>query len=146
MPHKVSKARQAFGWIEKAKIKPEGIVVHAKLDTGAENSSLHAENLVEFEKDGQRWVRFSITNRYGVTTDVERKVVRTTRIKRYGGKYRSRFVVVLGICLGDRYMEADVSLDDRTGFNYQMLIGRSFLAGNATIDPAIMYTVEPQCL
>jgi hypothetical protein len=47
--------------------------------------------------------------------------------------------------LGDFYREAEVNLVDRSGFNYQMLIGRSFLAGNLIVDPSIKYTTKPIC-
>jgi hypothetical protein len=76
---------------------------------------------------------------------VEKQVRRTALIKRHGGKNQRRAVIRLGICLGSTYMEEDVNLTDRTHFDYQMLVGRSFLAGNAIIDPSLTYTTEPNC-
>ena len=51
----------------------------------------------------------------------------------------------MAICLGSHYMETDVNLVDRSNFDYQMLIGRNFLAGNVLIDPASTYVAEPAC-
>ena len=46
--------KKVVGWIEKVRIYPGNFVVHAKLDSGAEYSSLDAANLTEFDRDGKR--------------------------------------------------------------------------------------------
>lgn len=140
-----AQTRRTMGWVEKVKIFPEDVLLQAKLDTGAENSSLDAENIEEFEKDGKKWVRFELINRFGKTVVFEKKVVSVAKIKTPRGKAIHRPVVRFGLCLGDQYMEAEVNLQNRDGYDYQMLIGRSFLAGNIIVDPAIMYTAEPNC-
>lgn len=133
------------GWVEKVRISPGGIVVHAKLDTGADYSSLNATDVEAFDKNGREMVRFSIRSRYGETVKIEKEVQRVAVIKRHSTKDQKRKVIRLGICLGATYMEADVNLVDRSKFDYQMLIGRNFLAGNAVVDPAITLTSEPSC-
>ncbi len=137
--------KKPFGWVEKVKVMPEDLVIQAKLDTGAEHSSLHAGNLTEFTKNGASWIKFDLTNRYGKTVTIERQIRRMARVKRENNKFVTRPVVSVGICLGEEYMEVEVNLRDRTGFEYPMLIGRSFLAGNVVVDPAIMFTEEPSC-
>ena len=67
------------------------------------------------------------------------------KIKNLDGKPQTRLAIYLGICLGSSYEEAEVNLVDRSDFNYQMLIGRSFLKGNAIIDPSLKYTTKPNC-
>ena len=57
--------KNVVGWIEKVRIYPGNFVVHAKLDSGAEYSSLDAANLTEFDRDGKRWVRFDLSERDG---------------------------------------------------------------------------------
>lgn len=137
--------KDIVGWLEKVRIFPTNLVVHGKLDTGADYSSLNAANLQEFEKDGVKWVRFDLANRYGERATIEREVMRTAMVKRHFGKPQKRLVIRLGICVGSRYMEADVNLVDRTNFENQMLIGRSFLAGNVIVDPSMTFTAEPEC-
>lgn len=141
-----SEEKEIVGWVEKVKIYPSNLIVQGKLDTGADYSSLSATKIEEFQKDGTEWVKFSVSNRYGEEREISARVQRTALIKRHGGKAPSkRPVIRLAICLGSHYMETDVNLVDRSNFDYQMLIGRNFLAGNVLIDPASTYMAEPAC-
>lgn len=137
--------RPVVGWIEKVALAQGAIVLNAKLDTGADYSSLHAHDIEEFERDGVVWVRFQVIDRIGRDIMVERRVIRTTSIKRMGGKSQKRNVIRMGLCLGDIYLKSDVNLVDRSDFKLQMLLGRNFLAGSVSIDPAISFTTEPRC-
>ncbi len=138
--------KEIVGWVEKVKIQPANFIVQGKLDTGADYSSLNATKIEEFQKDGADWVKFSVANRYGEEREISAKVQRTALIKRHGGKSpQKRPVIRLAICLGTHYMETDVNLVDRSNFDYQMLIGRNFLAGNLLIDPSSTYMAEPTC-
>lgn len=137
--------KEHFGFVEKVLLYPDGLPLHAKLDTGADNSSLDASDVESFEKDGVEWVRFHIRNRYGQRINFEKEVRRVAMIKRHSKKHQRRKVIRVGVCLGSTYLETDVNLVDRTNFAYQMLLGRTFLAGNAVVDPALTYTTEPHC-
>jgi hypothetical protein len=137
--------KKVVGWIEKVRIYPGGLTIRAKLDSGAEYSSLHATNLTEFARDGRRWVRFDVDNREGGRVTIERPLLRKATIKRHFHKAQKRPVVKIGVCLGRIYKETEVNLVDRSGFNYRMLIGRKFMAGAVIIDPAVQYTIEPEC-
>ena len=137
--------KQTMGLIEKAKIYPKGLILDAKLDTGADSCSLHASNIKEFEKDGKEFVKFTIIDRYGKKQEVEKEVVRHVRIKRLGGESQVRKMIYIGLCLGGVYKIAEVSLVNREKFNYDMLIGRRFLAGDFIVDPSVTYTHDPTC-
>ncbi|MEZ4753056.1 MAG: RimK/LysX family protein [Bdellovibrionota bacterium] len=133
------------GWVEKVSLEPEGIQLHAKLDTGADSSSMSATYLEEFEKNGDPWVRFTLSNRYGKSASYERPIIRNAYIKRHLKKAQRRPVVRLGICIADKYMESDFSLADRSNFNYELLLGRVFLAGYFLIDPSSQYLTSIEC-
>lgn len=133
------------GWIEKIKIGDAGILIHAKMDTGADHSSLHAKNIESFERKGKNWIRFEIRNRYGEKQSIEAKAHRMAKIKRIMGKSQERIVVRLGVCVGKRLMEVDVNLVDRSNLSYPMLVGREFLAGNVIVDASKTYTTSPKC-
>ena len=142
----IAQNKVTIGRIEKIRIYPGNMAMRAKIDTGAKTSSLGCENINIFEREGTKWVRFKVTNYKGTTKMLERKVERTVIIKRHFGRKQERVVVRLGICLGTIYREAEVSLIDRSGFNYQILIGRTFLIDNHIIvDPSQKYTVQPAC-
>ncbi len=137
--------RQTFGYVEKIRIFPGNLIVHAKLDTGADTCSLGATNVRKFKRKGERWVRFDIRNRDGELGEIESRIVRTAKIKRINGLSQERLVVRLDLCLGGHHMEVDVNLENRSNFSYRMLIGRNFLAGHAVVDPALTYLSEPSC-
>lgn len=138
-------SRQTFGWIEKIKIYPSGLELHAKLDTGADHCSLSAQNIESFSRRGKTWVRFNIRNKKGVKRTVETLVHRTTKIKRTSGKSEERYVVKLGVCVGQKYMLVDMNLADRSNFSYPVLIGRSFLSVNGIVDSSQTYVTRPLC-
>jgi hypothetical protein len=136
--------KQIVGWVEKVRIFPGNLVLDAKVDTGADNSSVHAFDIAEFERDGQRWVRFRLSTE-GKKEYCERQLIRTAKIKRHGAPRLERHVVVLGICLGTFYKEAEVNLVDRSRFKYPLLIGRSFMENHLIVDPGRTYLTEPDC-
>jgi hypothetical protein len=142
----VAAEKPVVGWIEKVRIYPGDFLVHAKLDSGAEYSSLDAGNLQQFERGGKKWVRFDLAeNREGNKITIERPLVRWAPIKRHNQEPQRRPVIKLGVCLGSIYKETEVNLINRKNYQYRMLIGRKFMEGAVIIDPAANYTVEPNC-
>ena len=137
--------KKEIGWIEKVRVYPGDIEFKAKMDTGALTSSINAKNINEFEKDGEEWVRFEIVNKNEVSSTVELPLVREATIKRHFGRKQKRHVVVFGICLGNIYKETEVTLVDRHGFIYAMLIGRRFLKNDFILDPSEQFTSSPKC-
>jgi len=140
-----SEEKRVIGWLERVHICPENLVFRAKMDTGAKNSSLNASNIETFEQNGALWVRFTVTDRRGVKKILEKKLLRKTKIKRETGTCDIRPAILLGICLGNHFEKAEVNLNDRTGYNYQMLIGRSLLNGAFIVDPSLTFTRKPMC-
>ena len=138
--------KDIVGRVEKVRICPGDLVLRAKLDTGARNSSLHAPGITKFEKNGEAWVRFSLKDHRGEEATMERKLVRQATIKQKAADSEKRPVIMLGICMGRQYREVEVNLVDRANFNYPMLIGRSFMSGHFVVDPELKYTIEPDCV
>ena len=138
--------KDIIGRVEKVRIFPGDLVLRAKIDTGARNSSLHATGLTKFEKNGETWVRFSVKNHLEEEATIERKVIRVAKLKQKGRDMERRPVIMLGICLGRQYREVEVNLVDRAEFNYPMLIGRSYMRGHLVVDPELKYAAEPDCI
>lgn len=129
------KEKVVMGWLESVFLRPWNLRVTAKLDTGAKTSSLHANHIDHFTKDGQEWVRFSLK---GSENDrsimVERPIVRTAYIKERMARSSQREVVKLVLCKNGMDYETEFTLVDRSNFNYPLLLGRSFLEGVALVD------------
>lgn len=136
---------QTAGWVERARVEPSGIELQAKLDTGAKTSSLNAVEIEAFLLDGEDHVRFRVQNKAGDSVELVRPVVRQASIRRHFGASQRRPVVRLTICVGDLSRETEVNLVDRAGFDYPLLIGRSYLEGNFLVDPGATFTLEPRC-
>ncbi len=139
-------SKSILGWIEQVRVSAAGLTLEAKLDTGADTSSLHARNIRGFKRKGVRMVRFEIENPdNGEVVELERRRVRTVRIREHDGSYQRRPVVEMWVCLGPVKKRVEVNLVDRSRFNYPFLIGRSAMHGDILVDPDQSYTVQPSC-
>jgi len=139
--------KHVIGWVEKVTLLPENINVHAKIDTGADHSSLNVEEKTEFIRRGEQWVRFSFIARLDTTVTLTRKIYRYTKVKQKAGASQRRPVVLLDLCGGGIVKhDMQVNLADRTNFTYDMLIGRSFLSNTFIVDPSIKYSANPACI
>ncbi len=137
--------KKIVGWVEQVTISSGDLVIHAKLDTGAKTSSIDCDSITPFERNNKKWVRFEVTNNKGKQIVLEQPVERIATIKRHFGKKHKRYVVRLALCLAGELKEAEVNLEDRSGFNYRMLIGRSFLKDSFIIDPSLTFTTKSDC-
>jgi hypothetical protein len=124
---------------------PSRFPIKAKLDTGADNSSIHAQVTAEFERNGKPWIAFDVESVDGRKIGFERQVIRTVRIKRHAGESQRRPVVRLTFCVGDIARDVEVNLVNRAKLKYNLLIGRSFMAGQLLVDSALKFTTEPTC-
>lgn len=132
-----------IGAAEIVVVEPEAerISLKARIDTGAETSSLGAVGIVPFERDGRPWVRFKIHNpANGEMVEMSRKVQKTILIKRHETKSQRRYVVEMWARIGSIKLKRLFSLTDRTDFEYPVLIGRNFLTGTAVVDVSRQYT------
>lgn len=121
-------------------------LLRAKIDTGAHTSSLHATDIEAFEKDGQRWVRF--TAHFGTAASLSQTcqapIVDERNIKSSNGVSEKRYVIRTLMVLGTRAWEVDISLADRARMRYRVLIGvRALKDGDWLVDPSKTY-VQPQ--
>ena len=135
-----------FGWAEPVILVETGYELEAKLDTGAETSSLDAIDIRRFRRKGKSWVRFTVEDHdEGDDVRLERPLLRRVLIKRHDGDSQRRSVVSLTVCLGEHRRKVEFSLIDRSEFDYPLLLGRSALAGIAIVDPDEINLTEPDC-
>lgn len=114
-----------------------GFVYVARIDSGAETSSLDARNIRRFERDGQNWVRFDIPipNSNGEYTTLEREIVRNVRILQSNvDEYERRAVIELQFAIGSHQQKAEFTLTDREHLSNNVLIGRNVLRDVMLVD------------
>lgn len=124
-----------FGRLERVEVRGLEGGLKARVDTGATTSSLHAQNVTEFERDGERWVRFETFDRDDKPVELEAPVARYIRIRQASSEELDRRPVVkLPIRLGRIEESTEFSLTDRDDMLYPMLLGRSFFMDIAVVD------------
>lgn len=130
------------GAVEWATVEPANIRMEARIDTGSATTTLHAENLQLVEKDGKRWVHFSLLDpateeQIAVEERLRRKVVK----KSGDGDKQTRYVVKLWISLGESRILADVTLNDRD-MEYPLIVGRNVLVDTMIVDVSRKHLVS----
>jgi len=137
---------QILGWVENAYLTDPGIELKAKLDTGAETSSLDARVVKRFRKEGKRWVRFAVTDpASGEEFILVRERVRTIGVIQHDGSKQTRPVVLMKVCIAGELLETEFSLIDRSEFIYPLLIGRTALSTFALVDSSETFLGQPLC-
>ena len=136
---------QYAGWLEWVCLQPSKQVFKAKLDTGAKTSSIHATQIVNRTQNGEQWVDFTLTDRYGKSQQYSKAVARQSTIKEHFGEKQIRPVVMMALQLGDSLLSTEVNLVDRSGLNYQLLLGRLFLKDQLVVDPGIKFNIKTDC-
>lgn len=131
-----------IGAVEPIYILPMKSPFMARIDTGAETSSLDVKDKKVFERDGESWVSFVLENREtGEKHRFEKQVDRQISIKRIH-KDEKRVIVNMDVKFGNEIINATFSLADRSKFEYQALVGRNILTGRAIVDTSLESTLH----
>lgn len=133
------------GHVEDAVVLPSGLEVKAKMDTGADLTSIHAVNIEKYRKDGRDWVSF-VVDTGDRRMRFRRAVERIVRIRRAGTAIVERPVVRLHLCIAGYNKLAEVNLADRSRMSTPLLVGRSFMkTGGLVIDSGQEFVGRPVC-
>lgn len=138
-----SDALPVVGWREWVSLPGVGVDwLKAKIDTGAQTSSLHAWNVEPFEREGVPWVRFEIHPLQRSTRDavIAALPVHDHRsVRSSNGAEQERYVVLMEMRLLGRSITAEVTLTRRDAMGYRMLVGRQALEQGFLVDSAASY-------
>lgn len=111
------------------------MAVHAKVDTGARSSSLHAENIETFEKNGELWVSFLTHERHGRSIVCETPVKQKKMVRSSNGIAQERvFIETLARSSEGIQWVMTLSLSDRRVMKCPLLLGRETLSGRFVVD------------
>jgi hypothetical protein len=136
--------KEIIGRLERVDI-PEFALnkIEAKIDTGAYNGSIHVSLVTEFEKEGERWIRFIILD--DEHPEFKNKVYETNlfeerKVRSSNGEVQHRYTVNVTIILKGRELKAKLSLSNRKDLRYPVLIGRKIIKKHFIIDPSKTFT------
>ncbi|WP_017935850.1 ATP-dependent zinc protease family protein [Nocardioides sp. Iso805N] len=134
---------RTVGWREWVGLPGLGVEwLKAKIDTGAQTSSLHAFALEGFGRDGEEWVRFEVHPWQRSSADpvtVELPVHDRRQVRSSSGHVEERYVVKLDLRLDGRIVPAEVTLTRRDAMGFRMLVGREVLRRGFLVDSAASY-------
>ncbi len=139
------KGKVIVGEVEKFYLAGPGLVYDARIDSGAETSSIDARNITRFERDGNNWVRFDVptpgTDDEFVT--VEREISRRVKIIQSSTDESERRVVVeLQFMIGNHRQQAEFTLTNREHLSHSVLVGRNILRDVMLIDVGKEFATE----
>ncbi|HEY7217956.1 MAG TPA: RimK/LysX family protein [Candidatus Binatia bacterium] len=139
-PPRIDSAKKiTVGVVEDVVLNPWGVSFPARIDTGADLSSLDARDIVVRNDVAV----FKLGKRYG-GVQIQLPVVEWRRIQTATGTEK-RPVVEISICLGSKLFRTPVTLKDRSEMMYPFLVGRSALSGSFLVDPSRSKALQPAC-
>ena len=124
---KKPRAPLVIGWREYIALPDLGLTrLHAKIDTGARTSSLHAKQIKNFHRDGADWVRFHIPHHSGLrATDCEARLIDERDVTNTSGTPETRLVITTTLVIGRRRWHIDITLADRGAMSMPIILGRT---------------------
>ncbi len=131
------------GWREWVSLPDCGVGwIKAKIDTGARSSAIHAFDIVELERHGEPWVRYSVHPWQGSSEDattVESAVLDRRLVRSSSGHSDERYVVRMDVSLAGRRVTTEMTLSRRDQMGFRMLVGREALRQGFLVDPRRSY-------
>ncbi|MBD1557876.1 ATP-dependent zinc protease [Vibrio sp. S9_S30] len=132
-----------LGGIEKVKIDTIKQQFDARVDTGAATSSINAVDIQEFERNGNTWIKFHISDGKTAKEDqlwIESPVIRYVKIRQSTSEETERRPVVeLWVQVGNIHEKAQFTLADRSQMSHAILLGREFIQDIALVDVSKSY-------
>ena len=136
---------RTVGWKEYLDLPELGIFrLKAKVDTGARTSTVHVDSLevLEVLPDGTELVEIVVSpdrRRPDVWVRTRARVIRRMRVVDSGGHPEVRPVIETELALGPVRKRILLTLTNRSGMLFRMILGRKALEGDFRVDVAGKY-------
>jgi hypothetical protein len=111
--------------------------IEAKIDTGAYSSSVHCHDIVEFQKQGESYIRFNLLDPEHPAYNehlFELPIFDKREVKSSNGNSELRYFIQTEIQLFNQTFKIELSLTDRSEMRFPILIGRKFLKDRFVVD------------
>lgn len=129
-----------LGSVEKVTIDMINKTLDARVDTGAKTSSINADDIEQFERNGAEWVRFHIASDKEKKQWIEAPVIRNVKIRQATNEdTEKRLVVKLWVTVGNIHENTEFTLADRSQMSHPVLLGREFIRDIALVDVSKEY-------
>ncbi len=117
--------------------------VIAKVDTGAYNGTISASSIIEFEKDGNKFIKFILFDeKHPLYTGVyiETDKFFKKKITSSNGVAQERYAIPVKIRLKDITLNAVLSLSNRKKMRHSILLGRKIFKKYFLVDASKKFT------
>jgi hypothetical protein len=148
LPSPERRARSVVvGWKEYLDLPGLGIYrLKAKMDTGARTSSLHVSSLRVFENGEAGGPEIEITVAFdrrhpGRATIARAPLLGRVQVTDSGGHPEIRPVIATDLVMGPVRKRILLTLTDRTGMLFRMIVGRKALEGDFLVDVSRRYAL-----
>jgi hypothetical protein len=137
-----------IGWKEYLALPELGIGrLKAKIDTGARTSTLHvaALRILAEHPDGSADLEFSLPfdrRHPGRATTARARMLRRVTITDSGGHREIRPLIATELVLGPVRKRIFLTLTDRSGMLFRMILGRKALEGDFLVDVSRQYLLR----
>ena len=135
-----------IGSVEVVRLLPPDHFFEARVDTGANTSSLDARDIEVFERDGDDYVRFTLAGEHfanGEPIEMERPVSRFVQIIQASNEQNDRRPVIeLQYRIGPVERVAEFTLSNRERLTYPALIGRNILRDLFPVDVSTRFILS----
>lgn len=110
--------------------------IKAKTDTGAMTSVLHCSKIKLKEINGEKFIEFIpiLPIKHPESKTFTFPFIGEKVIKNSFGKAESRFYIKTKIKLFNKELPIELTLRDRSGMEFPMLLGRNFIKGKFLVD------------
>lgn len=137
-----------IGWKEYLDLPELGLRrLKGKVDTGARTSTLHVHALTWLERfaDGTRDAQITLApdrRDPALMVSARVRVLREIRVTDSGGHRELRPLIETELVLGPVRKRIFLTLTDRSGMLFRMILGRKAVAGDFWVDPAARYLLR----
>ncbi len=135
-----------IGWREITSLPDLGILdLHAKIDTGARTSALHAVDIEVLDHEDGPKIGFHVPLPGAARSKrCVARLVDHREIKNTSGVPEHRYVIETTLVLGHRHWHIEVSLADRENMEFDLLLGRTAIRGRRfLVNPGRSFLAGP---
>jgi len=141
------RSAETVGEIEKIGIPSINYITDARIDSGAQTTSISGTDLKVKKSSGGKSTLFFSIKVNGKQMELSAPIIKKIKIKSAVSAHKDgRYVIELPICLGNKMKTIEATVANREKMEYQVLIGRNLLLDGYLIDVSKKHLLgDPAC-